>query len=192
MPEEFRFSFKAPSAITHMRRLRECEALLQDFLASLRPVVKAGKQGAILLQFPPNFRAEATGKDKRKNSEALKEFLRSTRKIRKTSKWQFAVEFRDASWFSEEIYVALKSSNIALCIAQSDALSTPQIQTADFAYARLRASINAASQFKQMIREQLNLAAERTAYAYFKHEEAPDGALRAEKLLRASRRKADL
>lgn len=182
-PENFRFSFKAPATVTHMRRLRDCDTPLQDFLASLAPVVESGKNGAILLQFPPNFRAAAAGKDRQPNAQALQKFLRDTQAVRQSSKWQFAAEFRDPSWFSDDVYQTLREHNLALCIAESDELSTPQIQTADFCYARLRASGYAEPQLEAVIRDQMQLAAERTAYAYFKHEDAPDGPLRAEKML---------
>ncbi|MBV8525275.1 MAG: DUF72 domain-containing protein [Acetobacteraceae bacterium] len=57
-PEEFIFAVKAPRYITHLKRLREVEAPLANFLAS--GLLRLGsKLGPILWQFPPNFRFDA-------------------------------------------------------------------------------------------------------------------------------------
>jgi uncharacterized protein YecE (DUF72 family) len=56
-PHGFMFAVKAPRFITHIRRLREVETPLANFIASglLR---LGGKLGPILWQFPPNFRLD--------------------------------------------------------------------------------------------------------------------------------------
>src|SRR6516165_2989601 len=54
-PEGFVFAVKAPRFITHIRRLREVETPLANFIAS--GLLRLGeKLGPILWQFPPNFR----------------------------------------------------------------------------------------------------------------------------------------
>jgi uncharacterized protein YecE (DUF72 family) len=54
-PDDFVFTVKAPRFITHIRRLREPEAPVANFLAS--GVLRLGsKLGPILWQFPPNFK----------------------------------------------------------------------------------------------------------------------------------------
>ncbi len=61
-PEGFVFSLKGPRFITHMKRLKECEAPLANFMAS--GVLRLGpKLGPILWQLPPNlaFSAELLG-----------------------------------------------------------------------------------------------------------------------------------
>jgi uncharacterized protein YecE (DUF72 family) len=189
-PLDFQFTFKAPDAITHVRRMRDCDQVLEEFLASLRPVVKAEKHGAVLLQLPPNFRAASLGKDKKTNFDALRNFMSGTQQLRSGSKWKFAIEFRDAGWFNDEVYALLRQHNVALCTAESDELRTPDVRTADFSYTRLRCSNYSAAQLEQVIGEQIQLAMQGEAYCYFKHEDAPDGPLRAEKLLHAWRERA--
>ena len=68
-PECFRFSFKAPQRITHFKRLRECEADLEQFATALDPVRDAGKLGLLLFQLPPNFKADADWKKLSKDDE---------------------------------------------------------------------------------------------------------------------------
>ena len=47
-------------------------------------------------------------------------------------------EFRHASWLDEEVYARLRARNLALCVADSEKLSTPVEMTADYGYFRLR------------------------------------------------------
>jgi uncharacterized protein YecE (DUF72 family) len=183
-PSDFRFSFKAPQRITHLRRLRGCEELLAEFLAALQPVTKARKNGALLFQFPPNFRAAALGKDKQPNLQALAAFLAASKKALKTSKWRVAMEFRDTSWFTDETYAILRKHGVALCEAESDDLTTPQMATSGFSYARMRASNYTESWLSAAAKRFRMQSANGPAFVYFKHEEAPDGPLRAEKLLK--------
>jgi uncharacterized protein YecE (DUF72 family) len=179
-PEGFRFSFKAPQRITHILRLRGCEAEFDKFLHALTLAEQAGKMGAVLLQFPPNFKATKPGKDKRTNIEALREFLAAIGKRRT----RMAFEFRDASWFCEETYELLREHGAALCVAESDDLVTPEVRTADFGYYRLRLGDYSEAQLLETYARLERATGNGDVYAYFKHEEEPDGAIRAEKLLR--------
>src|SRR4029077_19492317 len=57
-PDGFVFAVKGPRFITHIRRLREVETPLANFMAS--GLLRLGpKLGPILWQFPPNFRFDA-------------------------------------------------------------------------------------------------------------------------------------
>ena len=49
-----------------------------------------------------------------------------------------AFEFRHASWFDADVFDVLRARNIALCVADSEKMSTPVETTADYAYFRLR------------------------------------------------------
>ena len=49
-----------------------------------------------------------------------------------------AFEFRHTSWLDDEVFARLKARNLALCVADSEKLSTPVEITADYAYFRLR------------------------------------------------------
>jgi uncharacterized protein YecE (DUF72 family) len=57
-PDGFVFAVKAPRFITHMKKLRDVETPLANFIAS--GLLRLGpKLGPILWQFPPNFRFNA-------------------------------------------------------------------------------------------------------------------------------------
>jgi uncharacterized protein YecE (DUF72 family) len=168
----FRFSFKAPQAITHLKRLRECGGALAALKSALLPAERAGKLGAVLFQLPPNFRADV---------ERLKTFLDDVAQL----KLRAAFEFRHESWFEEATYAALTQGNAALCIAESDELQTPQRRTADFLCYRLRRSSYSEADLQERAQRFAEDAKQGDVYAYFMHEDAPDGPLRARAMLEA-------
>jgi uncharacterized protein YecE (DUF72 family) len=170
--EGFRFSFKAPQTITHLKRLRDCAAPLASLHAALAPAERAGKMGAVLFQLPPNFRADV---------ERLKGFLAEVAQ----QGVRAAFEFRHESWFDEPIYAALAEANAALCIAESDELETPRRQTADFLCYRLRRSTYSEADLERIARQLAAGAKDGDVYGYFMHEDAPDGPLRARAVLEA-------
>jgi uncharacterized protein YecE (DUF72 family) len=171
-PSGFRFSFKAPQRITHFQRLRESTATLAEFIAALKPARKAGKLGPLLFQLPPNFAAD---------NLRLTAFL----KLRPLKTHQVAFEFRNATWFTEATYEILRRHNAALCVAESDDLSTPDIATADFRCYRLRRNGGyKPAALKKFAARFTALAETAEVFAYFKHEDEPTGALNATAMLR--------
>ena len=186
-PENFRFSFKAPQRITHFSRLRDCAAAVQQFVSALEPVRQAGKLGLLLFQLPPNFKADL---------DRLSDFLR-TPALASPRPMPIAFEFRNESWFTEEVYAVLRAHNAALCIAQTggpkddpirdqtDGLDTPEVHTASTHVCfRLRRNGGyTPAEIHAFARRFLPLANDRDVYVYFKHEDEPTGALNAQALL---------
>ncbi len=166
-PEGFRFSVKAHQNITHVKRLRDTEQFTREFLSALEPLAEAKKLGTILFQLPPFLKADAG---------LLEAFLAILpRGICHT------LEFRHESWFSEPIFHLLRRFNVALCLAESEKLETPEVRTANFSYFRLRRPEYSPSERRALSEKLAKL--EGDAYVYFKHEETPEGALYAEELL---------
>ena len=166
-PPGFQFAIKAHQKITHILRLRGAAEFTSDFVESLQPLAGAGNLGPVLFQLPPFLKCDAG---------LLREFLAGwPRRLRAT------FEFRHASWFCEEVFAALREANVALCLAESEKLETPDVQTADFLYLRLRKP----EYSRQALQRRVQTLAERSElYVYLKHEETPEGALLAESLLR--------
>lgn len=172
-PAEFRFCLKAHQAITHIRRLKGTEELVQRFLASLEPLLRAGKLGPALFQLPPNFKADAA---------LLDEFLGGLPKG-----LCCAFEFRHASWFSDPVYDTLRRHNAALCVAESEDMAVPDVCTANFCYYRLRKPEYSPEERRAIADTvRAHLAAGRDAFVFFKHEESPEGALYAAELMQGS------
>jgi uncharacterized protein YecE (DUF72 family) len=172
-PAGFQFAIKAHQKITHMARLRDVADFTSDFIRSLQPLDAEKKLGPVLFQLPPFLKCDIV---------LLKDFLAvPPRSLRA------AFEFRHASWFSDEVYATLRAANAALCNAESEKLETPDVQTADFAYLRLRKEEYSAKQRKELEQRIARLGCSGDVYIYFKHEDTPEGALHAESVLSAAK-----
>ena len=164
--DDFQFAVKAHQTITHIKRLNAAEESTAKFLASIEPLRKAKKLGPVLFQLPPNLKCDPAG---------LREFVKLLPKGLRA-----AFEFRHESWFNEEVYAVLRSAEVALCAAESEKLESPEIQTAPFYYLRMRKPPFQLKAIEQKVRR---LATDADVYVYFKHEDTPEGALNAVKLL---------
>ena len=155
-PESFTFVLKAPQRITHYARLRNIDEPLRFFLDVIRKL--NAKLGAVLFQLPPNFK-----KDIEKLSDLLTQFPTDVRA---------ACEFRHPSWWSDDVYELLRSTNTALCIADTGEGTTPLVATADFGYVRLRdEGYDEAGLRAWMTKVQALGSAWTDAFVFFKHEE---------------------
>ena len=173
-PPEFRFTVKAHQVITHIKRLKGTEDFLPRFLGTIEPLASAGRLAPVLFQLPPNLKVD---------QELLAAFLTALpRRLRS------AFEFRHDSWFAEETYANLRQQNAALCVAETEERTTPDVVTAEFAYYRFRKPTYTAEERQSMVgRMQQHLAENRDVFAYFKHEETPEGAMYARELLNGFR-----
>ncbi len=170
-PAGFRFGVKAHQVITHIKRLKKTEEFVPRFLATIEPLAHAGKMGPVLFQLPPNMKADLA---------VLEEFLTTLPKG-----VQSAFEFRHESWLNDDVFNLLKAHNRALCVAETEERVTPDVVTADFGYYRYRKPTYTGEERKAMTgRLKEHLAAGRDVYAYFKHEETPEGALYAVEVLK--------
>ncbi|HYM78324.1 MAG TPA: DUF72 domain-containing protein [Candidatus Dormibacteraeota bacterium] len=170
-PAHFRFGIKAHQVITHIKRLKGTEDFVPRFLATIEPLAAAGKLGPVLFQLPPNLKADAA---------LLADFLGVLPRTVPA-----AFEFRHASWFSDATWELLKSHKAALCVAETETLTTPDVATAPFVYYRFRKPSYSGDERRSMLdRIQQHMADGRDVFAYFKHEETPEGALYAVDLLR--------
>lgn len=121
VPSNFIFAVKANRYITHIKRLKEPEKIMQNFIESVRPF--NNNLGPILFQLPPKFEF---------NAERLEFFLKSIPKD-----YRYVFEFRDRSWFNSETYDILRRNNVAFCIYNLGDYQSPKEITSDFVYLRL-------------------------------------------------------
>lgn len=120
-PEGFVFAWKASKFITHWKRLNDTSrnslALMESRLKLL-----GDKAGPVLFQLPPQFT---------KNRDRLASFIRLLRPKR-----DHAFEFRDPSWYEDDILDLLRDNGIALCISDHVDAPAPWLATADHVYVR--------------------------------------------------------
>jgi uncharacterized protein YecE (DUF72 family) len=155
-PESFRFSIKASRRITHMSRLKaesaaDSVAFLYRNLAAL-----GAKRGPVLYQLPPFLK---------KDLPRLTEFLALL-----PAGHDAAFEFRNDTWFADEVYEALKGAGAALCISErEDNEPPPLVETAAWGYVRLRLETYSADDLKRWA-ERLAATSWRRIFVYFMHE----------------------
>jgi|SRR5690348_1880160 uncharacterized protein YecE (DUF72 family) len=170
-PAGFVFALKANMRITHILRLKNAGEATELFFKMIDPVRTARRLGPILFQLPPAMKCDL---------ETLRNYLDLL-----PEGMRYAFEFRHASWLTEPVYEELRRRNVSVCVAESERFEVPEVITADFVYYRLRkpgytpADIDA---FAARARDLL--ATGRDLFLMFKHEETPEGALNAERVLK--------
>jgi uncharacterized protein YecE (DUF72 family) len=159
-PSPFKLTLKAPRRITHDSRLKNCGELASTFCRVAGTL--GDKLGALLFQLPPNAK---------KDLPLFDAFLAEL-----PPKVCAAFEFRHQSWLNDEVFARLAARNIALCVADSEKMSTPVRVTADYAYFRLRdegyTRGDIAKWGETIARE---AASCKDVFVYFKHEDEGKG-----------------
>jgi len=102
--EDFRFSLKAPSAITHERRFVNADRAFGIFLDRVRPL--GSRLGVVLLQCPPDFRPTS------ENREALFGFLETET----PQDVRIALELRDPRWFDDDLFAQARAVKASLAL----------------------------------------------------------------------------
>jgi len=160
VPGDFIFAVKASRYITHRKKLKDPEEPLQRLMESAAGL--GSKLGPILFQLPPRWNS---------NPERLRQFVKALPPGRR-----YAFEFRDPSWFNEEVYGILREGNCAFCVASSRNLPSVRQVTADFSFMRFHGGKLPGGKYS---RDELKEAADFTsgllsggkdAYAYFNND----------------------
>jgi len=168
-PETFRFAIKASRRITHLSRLKADTAA--DSVAFLyRNLQTLGaKRGPVLFQLPPFLK---------KDLPRLREFLAIL-----PADHRAAFEFRNDTWFADDVYAALKSAGAALCLSErEDDAPPPLAETARWGYVRLRLESYSDSDLAAWA-TRLAATAWEQIHVYFMHE--PTAPAYAQTLLKA-------
>jgi uncharacterized protein YecE (DUF72 family) len=121
-PGRFLFAVKASRFLTHMKKLKDPREPLERLFSRAREL--RTKLGPVLYQLPRQLP---------KNVKRLETFLSAlpdTRRVKHT------IEFREPSWYDEEVFNLLRRHNVALCLHDMPGSAAPRITTAKFVYIR--------------------------------------------------------
>jgi uncharacterized protein YecE (DUF72 family) len=99
-PEHFRFSVKAPKAITHYKQFHDSAQFITDFYETTNSGLQE-KLGPVLFQLPPRLAY---------NDERLERIVNSL-----NPSFNNVLEFRHETWWRDDVYKALSERNIAFC-----------------------------------------------------------------------------
>lgn len=99
--DDFRFTFKLWRQITHAKELEYDPGDIKKFMTMLR--IDARKQGCLLVQFPASIDSSYSYKVFR--------LLDSLAALCGSSQWKIALEFRHASWYSDQTMALCEEHN---------------------------------------------------------------------------------
>lgn len=124
LPSGFAVAVKASRYLTHLKRLRDAREPLDRLWT--RAVRLGDHLGPMLYQLPPRWQ---------RNAERMAAFLQALPAGRDQ-----AVEFRDPSWYHDEIYELLDRYRVALCLHDMPSSASPLRPVGPFVYLRLHGS----------------------------------------------------
>jgi uncharacterized protein YecE (DUF72 family) len=159
VPAGFQFVLKAPQQITHRRKLGDAADLVSHLFEVAGALTE--HRGPLLFQLPPTSTKDVTGL--RAFLEVLPRQLRA------------AFEFRQPSWFDDEVFGLLRDHGAALCVADADGgLEVPFEATSDWGYLRLRRPDYGDAELMGWV-ERVQEQDWRDAFVFFKHEDEGKG-----------------
>ncbi len=100
-PASFVFTVKMSRYVTHVKRLRDLDESERLFYGRIAPLVVSPKFGPVLWQLPPTFK---------RDDERLRYALEHLPMGR------HCFEFREPSWFVDDVYELLRRHGVALVI----------------------------------------------------------------------------
>jgi uncharacterized protein YecE (DUF72 family) len=119
-PGGFVFAVKASRFLTHMKKLKEPEAPLQRMFDRVPGL--GAHLGPVLYQLPPGWSVDAP---------RLEHFLQALpRGVR------HVVEFRDPSWYGDNVMELLRRYDVALCLHDMRGSATERTRVGSFVYVR--------------------------------------------------------
>ena len=158
-PDDFLFAVKASRYLTHVKRLRDLAEGVERMDARIEPLRRAGKLGPVLWQLPPHFP---------RDDDALASALEVL------TPGRHAFEFRDPTWFADEVYDLLRRRGAALVVAdRSPGDDAPWIDTAPWSYLRFHSGRGRSGNYSaRELRAWADRLASRTGdvFAYFNND----------------------
>ena len=159
VPEDFRFSVKAPRTITLFRRLKDAAEPTKRLLETVS--VLEDRLGAVLFRLPDDMK-----KDLDRLAGFLEELPRDT---------PAAFDFRHPTWFDDEVFELLRRHNRVLVVSDTDETPATHIdKTADWGYLRLRRVQYSKADLAAWVKR-IRAQEWKVAFVFFKHEDEGTG-----------------
>jgi uncharacterized protein YecE (DUF72 family) len=123
VPADFIFTVKSSRYLTHIKRLTDMVQGVERFYETIEPLIEAGQLGPVLWQLPPNMK---------RDDERLANALAALPPGR------HCFEFREPSWFTEDVYAILREHGVALVIGDRPEVAKFQTHemTTDWTFVR--------------------------------------------------------
>ena len=170
-PPRFVYAVKASRFLTHMKKLKDPEAPLDLFFSRAERL--GPSFGPVLYQLPPRWPV---------NLQRFETFLKALPRSRR-----HAVEFREPSWYSDEVFALLGRHRVALCLHDMTGSASERLAVGPFVYVRFHGTEKYSGSYSNaMLESWAEWLAERLragvpVYAYFNNDvggHAPRDAVR--------------
>jgi uncharacterized protein YecE (DUF72 family) len=178
-PQRFLYAVKASRFLTHMKKLKDPEEPTSRLFSRARALGRT--LGPMLYQLPPHWKIAP---------ERLDTFLRQLPRRRR-----HVIEFRDPSWYTDEVLAALRRHHVALCLHDMAGSATGEpVATAAFVYVRFHGPARYSGRYPDQVLDGWAawMAAQRRAgrdvFAYFNNDaggDAPRDAMRLREALQS-------
>jgi len=119
-PMRFEFAVKASRFLTHMKKLKDPEEPLDRLFTRMRGL--GTHLGPVLYQLPPNFKVDV---------ERLRTFVALL-----PQGVRHVLEFRDPSWYANDVMALLDRYGVALCLHDMRGSATGRERVGPFVYVR--------------------------------------------------------
>jgi uncharacterized protein YecE (DUF72 family) len=120
VPAGFVFAVKASRFLTHMKKLKDPHDAVQRLFEAARSLGPA--LGPVLYQLPPRWRV---------NPDRLTTFIAAL-----PTDARHAFEFRDVSWYEEQVLAALDRPGLTMCLHDMPGSRTDRCRVGGFRYVR--------------------------------------------------------
>ena len=179
-PARFLYSVKASRFLTHMKKLKSPVEPLDRLFSRLNAL--SDHLGPVLYQLPPGWKLDR---------ERLEQFLQAL-----PHGFRHVMEFRDPSWYSDDVMRMLERHHVALCLHDMRGSATGRQRVGPFVYVRFHGASGTYSgsypderlrDWAMWLVEQRRTGA--PVYAYFNNDvggHAPRNALTLRRLMEAT------
>jgi uncharacterized protein YecE (DUF72 family) len=120
VPVRFLYAVKASRYLTHMKKLKDPEEPIERLFSRMRALGK--RLGPVLYQLPPGFKADVP---------RLEHFLQALPRDAR-----HVLEFRDPSWYVDEVYALMQRHRAALCLHDMRGSATGRLRVGPLVYVR--------------------------------------------------------
>ena len=159
VPDNFRFSVKAPQTITHFRRLKDAAPQTRMMLRTVAALDQ--RLGAVIFRLPEEMK-----KDLKRLESFLKVLPVDTPAV---------FDFRHPTWFDDEVVELLRSQKRVFCVSDIEELpESYSYKTADWGYVRLRRERYTEAELVRWVKR-IKAQKWKDTYVFFKHEDEGTG-----------------
>ena len=160
MPNGFVFAVKASRFLTHMKKLKDPEEPVERLFSRMRALGR--HLGPVLYQLPTGWKADL---------QRLEQFLQVLPRAR------HVIEFRDPSWYVDEVYELLERHRVSLCLHDMRDSASGRLRIGPIVYVRFHGpsgryhggySSEALQSWADWLRVQLDGGVD--VYAYFNND----------------------